>query len=139
MWTAKEKPDIPDIQIENTGIFWNKQTVGWLRNQSSKEEMGSIYTLPGLDLNYAAVVIGPELYYDPADNRIKVDRSHLYDKTVKVNTSDEDLITYVLNTYGVFMTRGIMGTYVYACDKNLRKYLHKYIPPATKQHGGFQG
>ena len=59
MWTAKEKPDIPDIQIENTGIFWNKQTVGWLRNQSSKE-----------------------------------------------------------------------GTYVYACDKNLRKYLQKYIPPA---------
>ena len=90
--------------------------------------MGSIYSLPGLDLNYAAVVIGPELYYDTAENRIKVSRSHLYDNSVKQNTNDEDLRKYILNTYGVFMTRGILGTYVYACDKNLRDYLQNYIP-----------
>lgn len=127
-WTAKENPEIPDIKIENTNIWWNKQTSGWLRNPMSKEEMGSIYTLPGLDLNYAAVVIGPELYYDPADNRIKVSRSCLYDNKVKVNTTDEDLKNYILNTYGVFMTRGILGTYIYVCDNNLRKYLQEYIP-----------
>lgn len=127
-WTAKENPDIPDIRIENTDIWWNKQTGGWLRNPSSREEMGSIYTLPGLDLNYAAIVIGPELYYDTADNRIKVSRSHLYDNSVKQNTNDEDLKKYILNTYGVFMTRGILGTYIYACDKNLRNYLQNYIP-----------
>ena len=127
-WTAKENPDIPDIQIENTSIWWNKQTGGWLRNPRAREEMGSIYTLPGLDLNYAAVVIGSELYYDTAENRIKVSRSHLYDNSVKQNTNDEDLRKYILNTYGVFMTRGILGTYVYACDKNLRDYLQNYIP-----------
>lgn len=128
MWTAKEKPEVPDIQIETTNIWWNKQTSGWLRNPMSKEEMGSIYTLPGLDLNYAAVVIGPELYYDPMDNQIKVNRSHLYDNKVKVNTTEEDLKNYILNTYGVFMTRGIMGTYIYVCDNNLREYLKGYIP-----------
>ena len=94
----------------------------------TKEEMGSIYTLPGLDLNYVAVVIGPELYYDLKDNCIKVDRSHLYDNKVKSNTTDEDLKKYILNTYAVFMTRGIRSTYIYACDDNLRKYLQKYIP-----------
>lgn len=129
-WTAKDQPEVPDILIETTAIWWNKQTGGWLRNPTAKEEMGSIYTLPGLDLNYTAVVIGPELYYDPMDSNIKVRRSHLYDQTVKVNTTDEDLKKYILNTYGVFMTRGIMGTYVYVCDDNLREYLRKYIPLA---------
>lgn len=68
----KDTPDIPDIQIQNTSIWWNRQTSGWLRNPDAKEEMGSIYTLPGLDLNYAVVVMGPELYCKTHDktNRI---------------------------------------------------------------------
>lgn len=46
---------------------------------------------------------------------------------VKVNTTDEDLKKYILNTYGVFMTHGILGTCIYVCDNNLRKYLQEYI------------
>lgn len=124
----KNTPDIPDINIQNTSIWWNRQTSGWLRNPNAKEEMGSIYTLPGLDLNYAMVVIGPELYYDPDSNCIKVDCSHFYDNNVKSNTSEADIKKYILNTYAVFMTRGIIGTYVYACDEGLRAYLQQYIP-----------
>ena len=127
-WVAKDNPENPDIHFENTDIWWNKQTSGWLRNPEAKEEMGSIYTLPGLDLNYTAVVIGPELFYDPVDNCVKADRSHFFDNKVKKNTTDDDLRRYILNTYAVFMTRGIMGTYIYVCDDNLRSYLQKYIP-----------
>ena len=83
-WVARDDPSRPDIQLGNTDIWWNRQTGGWLHNPEAKDEMGSIYTLAGLDLNYAAVVIGPELFYDPADKRIKVDRSKLYDKKVKM-------------------------------------------------------
>ena len=126
----KGTPNIPDIQIENTNIWWNRQTVGWLRNPESKEEMGSIYTLPGLDLNYAAVVIGPELYYNPDTGLIEVDITHFYDNSVKSNTPETDIKRFILNTYAVFMTRGIMGTYVYACDENLSTYLQQYIPLA---------
>lgn len=127
-WKSKDTPKLPDIQIENTRIFWNRQTKGWLHNLSAKEEMGSIYTLPGLDLNYAAVVIGPELYYDPDEDAIKVDKSHFFDNKVKKKCTDEDLRRFILNTYAVFLTRGILGTYVYVCDPNLRRYLEKYIP-----------
>lgn len=127
-WRWKKDADIPDICIENTSIWWNQQTQGWLSNEAAKKEVGSIYTLAGLDLNYAAVVIGPELYYDASDGRIKVDRAHFYDNSVKRNTSEEDLMRFVLNTYAVLLTRAILGTYVYVYDEKLRAYLQRYIP-----------
>lgn len=90
--------------------------------------MGSIYTLPGLDLNYAAVVIGPSIYFDKIDNKIKIDRNKFFDCKLKKGVSDNELLRYILNTYAVFLTRGIRGTYVYVCDDNLRDYFSKYIP-----------
>lgn len=126
----KDEPDIPDIQIQNTSVWWNRQTNGWLHNPEAKDEMGSIYTLAGLDLNYAGVVIGPELYYDPSSGCIKVDRANFHDRNLKTNTSEEDIARFVLNTYAVLMTRGIIGTYVYVCDEQLRIYLQQYIPLA---------
>ena len=127
-WTAKDILNKPDIQLGYTKIFWNRQTSGWLRNENAKEEMGSIYTLPGVDLNYAAVVIGPEIYYDYQENKIKINKSSFFDNKVKRNTSEEELKRFILNTYAVFMTRGILGTYVYVCDDGLREYMKKYIP-----------
>ena len=45
----------------------------------------------------------------------------------KNKTNDEDLKRYILNIYYILCTRGINGTYVYACDEGLREYLKKYI------------
>lgn len=127
-WISQDTRDTPDIKIENTSIYWNSINAGWLRDDSKKEEMGSIYSLAGLDLNYTAIVIGNELYYDTNDNCIKVNKDAFYDNKVKNNVSDAELKNFILNTYAVLMTRGIMGTYVYVCDVNLRNYLKKYIP-----------
>ena len=127
-WTSKNDPSHPDIVLDGTEIWWNRQTGKWLRNPEAKLEMGSIYSLVGLDLNYAAVVIGPDLYYDRADQKIKVNKKHYFDNKVKTGGSDEELREYVLNTYAVLLTRGIYGTYVYVCDEALREYLQQYIP-----------
>ncbi len=129
-WNSKNSPDTPDISIDGINIMWNGQTKGWLSNPKAKKEMGSIYTLPGLDLNYAGVVIGSDLYFDTEANEIKVNKKCYYDNKVKNGTSDEDLKQYILNIYGVLMTRGIYGTYVYVCDDALREYLKKFIPTA---------
>ena len=45
--------------------------------------MGSIYSLAGLDINYAAVIIGPDLIYDIKDQKIKVNRQNYFDNKVK--------------------------------------------------------
>lgn len=127
-WRAKKDKTLTDFTLDAIDIQWNKQTSGWLRNVKAIKEMGSIYTLPGIDLNYAAVVIGPSLYFDKIDNKIKIDRNKFFDSKLKKGVSDDELLRYILNTYAVFLTRGIRGTYVYVCDDNLRDYFSKYIP-----------
>jgi DUF2075 family protein/predicted GIY-YIG superfamily endonuclease len=127
-WLGKDDGTSADIIIDGVSMKWNRQTGGWLSNPDAQEEMGSIYTLPGLDLNYAGVVIGPSVYFDKADNKIKVNKSNFFDDKVKKGVTDEKLLNYVLRTYAVFLTRGILGTYVYVCDHDLREYFKKYIP-----------
>ncbi len=127
-WKGKENKTFADFTLDGVDIQWNKQTSGWLRNVEAIKEMGSIYTLPGIDLNYTAVVIGPSLYFDKIDNKIKINRKNFFDNKLKKGVDDSELKKYILNTYAVFLTRGIKGTYVYVCDDNLRDYFSKYIP-----------
>ena len=126
-WKARKDKSLDDISIGGENIQWNTQTGGWLSNQNAKNEMGSIYTLAGLDLNYAGVVIGADLFYDKVSQEIKVNRREFYDEKVKKGVTDEELKTYILNTYAVLLTRGISGTYIYVCDDDLRDYFQKFI------------
>lgn len=126
-WISKNDPEQPDIVLDGINIRWNQQTGGWLRNPDAKREMGSIYSVVGLDLNYAGVVIGPDLYYDRSDGTIKVNKQRFFDNKVKSGVSGEALAQYVRNTYAVLLTRGIYGTFVYVCDDALREYLASYL------------
>lgn len=92
-WKAKKDKTLTDFTLDGIEIQWNKQTKGWLRNVDASKEMGSIYTLPGIDLNYAGVVIGPSLYYDKTDNKIKIDRNKFFDNKLKKGVSDDELLT----------------------------------------------
>lgn len=123
---SKNHPEQADIRLDGVDVFWNQRTAGWLSDPSAREEMGSIYTLPGLDLNYAFVVIGPELTYE--NGGIRARREALYDNQIKRTGTDEELKTFLLNIYGVFMTRGILGTCLYVCDDALRDYLGRFFP-----------
>lgn len=129
-WISKDDPSLFDIVIGGVKIRWNRDNKKWIDNLNSRHEMGSIYTLRGVDLNYAGVVIGPDLYLDTKDNRIKVNRKSLFSNDVKRGASDEEVRAYVLNTYAVLLTRAIEGTSMYVCDDALREYLGTYIERA---------
>jgi DUF2075 family protein len=88
----------------------------------------------GYDLNYAGVIIGPDLRFDTTTGRIVVDRASYFDKKGKeANTalggvySDDDLLWYIQNVYAVLLTRGIRGTYVYVHDPALRDHLKRFV------------
>lgn len=126
-----------DIEIDGVSLRWNSTDTDWINSFHSREEAGSIHTTQGYDLNYAGVIIGADLRYDPATGSTRFDRANYFDKKGMENNrrlgivwTDDELLRYVRNIYGVLMTRGVRGTYVYACDPKLRAHLGRLIPTA---------
>ena len=44
-----------------------------------------------------------------------------------MTSSDDDLLRFITNIYGVLLTRGMLGTYVYVCDEGLRQRLRQFL------------
>jgi len=98
------------------------------------EQVGSIHTVQGYDLNFAGVIIGPDLRFDPETQRIVFDRTNYFDKKGMENNSrlgiaysDDDILRFVSNVYAVLMTRAVLGTYVYVVDPDLREWMRAVI------------
>lgn len=134
-WASKRDRDAYDIEIDGCRLRWNRQAVDWISSPGAVDEVGSIHTVQGYDLNYAGVIIGPDLRYDVTRGRLAFDRSQYFDRKGKENNrilgttySDDDLLELVTNIYSVLLTRGMRGTFVYACDPDLHAFLARFIP-----------
>jgi len=134
-WKSKNDKTAYDIEVDGVQLRWNSTQTDWIASKGSLDEVGSIHTVQGYDLNYAGVIIGPDLRYDADAGRMFVDRASYFDAAGKQNNkvlgktySDDDLLEFIENIYAVLLTRGIRGTYVYVCDPALREYLGGYIP-----------
>ena len=127
-WHSKKDISKTDITIESENFIWNTTHTDWINSSNSVNEVGCIHTIQGYDLNYAGIIIGPELTYDEENNKIKVLKENYYDTKGKVGIKDEkELEKYIKNIYSVLLSRGINGTYVYVCDSKLREYLRKFL------------
>ncbi|WP_210481544.1 DUF2075 domain-containing protein [Naasia sp. SYSU D00948] len=138
-WKSKNDKSAYDIEIDGCQLRWNSVPTDWIASPKALDEVGSIHTVQGYDLNYAGVIIGPDLRYDPVRNRLLIDRASYHDKKGKENNAllgkaytDHDLLRFVSNIYAVLLTRGIQGTYVYACDPALRAYLSSRFPQDSR-------
>ncbi|TFC92325.1 DUF2075 domain-containing protein [Cryobacterium sp. TMT4-31] len=134
-WTTKTDKSAYDIELPGVQLRWNGTQTDWIASSTSLEEVGSIHTVQGYDLNYAGVIIGPDLRYDASSGRLVVDRSQYFDKKGKENNAvlgkvytDEDLLRFITNIYAVLLTRGIRGTFIYVCDPVLRVHLQQFMP-----------
>ena len=133
-WLSKgDKTDAApfDIELDGVGMRWNRTTNSWVHSATAFQEVGSIHTIQGYDLNYAGVIIGPDVELDSQGN-YRVNRDNYHDRRGKANntlanevTSPEQLREYVANIYKVLLTRGIRGTYVYAESSGLAARLHQ--------------
>lgn len=50
-----------------------------------------------------------------------------YDSNGKKTATYDELLKYIKDIYYVLMTRGIRGTYLYVCDKDLRAYFAEHV------------
>ena len=118
-----------DIEIDGLKFCWNKTVQDWINTENSFQEIGCIHTTQGYDLNYVGVIFGKEIIYNPVLEKIEIIRQNYFDRNGQAGIANiDDLKEFIINIYKTIMYRGIKGTYIYACDENLRKYLLKSIP-----------
>lgn len=117
-----------DIDIKGYKYKWNSVNKDWVNSPNAINEIGCIHTIQGYDLNYAGVILGKEIRYNEREKKIYVDKSNYHDLQGKTSLKNEgQLYEYIINIYTTMLMRGIKGTYLYACDEELQKYLSKYI------------
>ncbi|MBC1936462.1 DUF2075 domain-containing protein [Listeria grandensis] len=128
------KKDGKDYYIEEPHLKlpWNrthyKKT--WAEVEDTINEVGSIYTIQGFDLNYVGVILGPSVSYNFEKGQLEILTANYKDSEAfkarddisadQIEVLKEQII---LNSINVLMKRGIHGLYIYASDPKLRQKL----------------
>ncbi len=122
-WSTKDGTAEYDIEIDGLKLVWNSIAQDWVNSPNAINEVGCIHTVQGYDLNYAGVIIGPELSYDESTKKLVVDAAKYKDFNGRRSISDpKELERYIINIYKTLLTRGIKGTYIYIADEKLARY-----------------
>lgn len=124
---------------------WNKTyktDISWAEIQETINEVGSIYTVQGFDMNYIGVIIGPSIYFDEVTQEIKVDVSKYKDTGAfsgasELKNANEVKEKIILNGLNVLMKRGIDGLYIYASDEKLRNKLNELYEEMEQRKNQF--
>lgn len=134
-WSSKEDKREYDIRIDGMEFRWNSTQNNWIGSKNAPEEVGSIYTVQGDDLNYVGIIIGNDLLY--RNGKLIFNREACVDSGAMKRSqrqvanneqiSEDDMLEQILRTYRILMNRAVKGVYIFACDEELSKYLANYF------------
>ena len=134
-WSSKENKREYDIRIDGMEFRWNSTQNNWIGSKNAPEEVGSIYTVQGDDLNYVGIIIGNDLLY--RNGKLIFNREACADSGAMKRSqrqvanneqiSEDDMLEQILRTYRILMNRAVKGVYIYACDEELKHYLTDYF------------
>lgn len=141
-WSTKLQPNgdlMKDVIIGDFAMPWetnNLQAKGEFRSKYASSadtwaiepeginQIGCVFSVQGLEIDYIGVIIGPDLDYDPQMGKLVA----VPGKNVDVKAgNNEDYETHIKNCYRVLMSRGKKGCYVYSCNKGVSEYLRKCL------------
>lgn len=127
-WNLQLKPSKSD-KHKISGVKYSD--LSWPEQPHTVNEIGSTYTIQGLDLNYAGVIIGPSIKYrngkiifDPTESK---DKKVINNRTMHDGSKKKFSIQLIKNEFNVLMTRGVHGLYLHAVDPALQKALKRAI------------
>lgn len=140
-WQYNNKPpeneDFWRVKVGNWSMPWNYQikvsrkqkNLPWVEQDQTIDEIGSTYTIQGLDLNYAGVIIGPSVKYRNGeivfDEKSSANKKATRRRTLEDGSKQHFSQMLLKNELNVLLTRGVNGLYIYAVDEQLREALKK--------------
>lgn len=92
----------------------------WALEPEGINQVGCVFSIQGLELDYIGVIIGPDLTYDPVHDCLKA----VPGVTHNMNAGD-DPDKYVKNIYRVLMSRGKKGCFVFCCNKDVASFIER--------------
>jgi uncharacterized protein len=136
-WPWSKKLDsngelIKDVKIGEFAMAWEthgditrppKGYVKWFEwayRPEGFKQVGCIYTAQGFEFDYVGVIIGDDIRYDKATNRLVGNMTATKDATLR--RSAENFELHVKNIYRTLLTRGMRGCYVYFCNKDTENF-----------------
>ncbi|WP_420908585.1 DUF2075 domain-containing protein [Limosilactobacillus agrestimuris] len=110
---------------------YNYTVTPWAELPQTINEVGSIYTCQGFDLNYTGIIIGPPISQIPGTQKLQINLDKYTDSEAfkkrddltdpkEIKALEERMI---MNSLNVLFKRGVYGTYIYAHDPLLRSSL----------------
>ncbi|MCX8013694.1 MAG: DUF2075 domain-containing protein [Rectinema sp.] len=121
---AQEK----DVRIPefNFSMPWNQRIRSelWAVNPNGLDQIGCVHTIQGLEFDYIGVIIGNDLIYNKANNRIEAVWEEYKDYAGKKGLKNDraTLNNLIKNIYRILLSRGMRGCYVFCRNRALRDY-----------------
>lgn len=134
---SPENEDFWRVKVGNWSMPWNYQlkvsrkqkNLPWVEQDQTIDEIGSTFTIQGLDLNYAGVIIGPSVKYRNGeivfDEKSSANKKATRRRTLEDGSKQHFSQMLLKNELNVLLTRGVNGLYIYAVDEQLREALKK--------------
>lgn len=117
----------PTKEQKHTAVKY--KDLAWAEQPHTIEEIGSTYTVQGMDLNYVGVEIGPSVKYrngkvifDPSES---ANDKAVNQRTMKDGSKQSFGEQLLRNELNVLLTRGVHGLYFHAVDPELQATLKK--------------
>ncbi|WP_416962694.1 DNA/RNA helicase domain-containing protein [Streptomyces sp. Agncl-13] len=110
----------------------------WSTDRRGIDQIGCVYTAQTFEYDWNAVIIGPDLLF--RNGKFTVARSASSDPAFRGPFDDAIVDRCIRNAYHVLLTRGVVGTVVYAVDPETHNELRRLIPGTIgmQQYDGAQ-
>ncbi|MFE4971835.1 DUF2075 domain-containing protein [Kitasatospora sp. NPDC056651] len=101
----------------------------WATQAGGIDQIGCVYTAQTFEYDWNGVIIGPDLVF--REGKFRVERTASCDPAFRKSVDDEVVDRCVRNAYHVLLTRGMVGTMVYAVDPATQSELRRLITGAV--------
>ena len=103
----------------------------WASDPAGINQVDCIYTPQGFEFDYVGVIIGRDLRWDPSSEEWIGDPSESFDSIV--NRSSDHFTDLVKRAYGVLLTRGMKGCYVYIGEVTAERHVQARLVAPLRQ------